>query len=60
MIVTDDLPQLRQLLRNRAVPEVCEEEAFELSETNRGWRPPWLSAPSTCGRSPCLRAWVAR
>lgn len=40
MIVTDDLPQLRQLLWNRTVPEVSEEEAFELYETNRGWVDP--------------------
>jgi hypothetical protein len=38
--VSDDLPQLRFLLWNRATPEVTEEEAFALYEANRQWVDP--------------------
>lgn len=38
--MTDDLPQLRQLLWSRTAPEVSEEEACELYATKRGWVDP--------------------
>lgn len=40
MLVGPDLPQLRQLLWSRTVPELSEEEAFTLYESNRGWVDP--------------------
>lgn len=40
MLVTEDLPQLRQLLWNRASAEISEAEAFALYEQNRAWVSP--------------------
>ena len=45
MRVDESLPQLHQLLWNRTMPEVTEQEAFELYELHRAWVDPATTTP---------------